>query len=66
MVGLTVWGGQGLAFWYLEYEYELLTKQTRTSQCVTKQNSSLLIKTLDYCERFYNLMSQQLVSLSHH
>lgn len=61
-----VWGGQELAFWYLEYEYELLTKQTRTCQCVTKQNPSLLIKTLDYCERFYNLQSEQLVSLSHH
>lgn len=39
-----VWGGQGLAFWYLEYEYELVTKQTQTNQYVTKQNPSFLIK----------------------
>lgn len=39
-----VWGGQGLAFWYLEYESELLTKHTRTNQYVTKRNPSLLKK----------------------
>lgn len=39
-----VWGGLGLAFWYLEYENELLTKQTQTNQYVTKRNPSLLIK----------------------
>lgn len=39
-----VLGGQGLAFWYLEYEYELLTKQTQTNQYVTKRHPSLLIK----------------------